>query len=607
MRFTEEKKGQVTIFIIIAIVLVAGLVFYFVAWDNLFAEEIPSTLQPAYNGFLVCLEEQTLFGANILAQQGGYIELPEFVPGSSYMPFSSQLDFAGVPVPYWYYVDYAGTSQEQVPSLKDMEGDFEDFLERQIQTCNFDIYYEDEFDILFEEANTEIEISGGEILVKVDMDLSIAKAGEDVVVKKHEIIVDSELGNLYEDARGIYELEQEDLFLEKYGVDTLRLYAPVDGVEFSCSPEIWSADQVFQDLRQAIEMNTFALGTPGNVVDKYFEFNSNYEVNFLNSQSWAYAIEVSPNEGNLLVAEPVGNTPGMGILGFCYVPYHYVYNVYYPVLVQVSSGEEIFQFPMAVVIEGNKEREAIPAIAGAYESEVCKYQDTQVNIRVYDDNLKAINADISYDCLGEKCGIGTSGNGSLMFPQCVNGYLVAKADGYVDASVLLTTVNGGSMEVIMDKLYELDVELELDSRAYNGEAMVSFISPEVTQTIFYPGQSTIELAAGDYDVQVQIYEETSLDLGATTQEQCVEVPRSGVFGIIGFTEEECYQIEIPEQTVTNVLAGGGKQNVYVLESSLATANAVVIDADSLPSPTSLNQVQDNYILFEEKEVSVRFI
>jgi len=66
-----------------------------------------------------------------------------------------------------------------------------------------------------------------------------------------------------------------------------------------------------------------------------------------------------------LIANPVGNQPGLGVLCFCYVPYHFVYNIGYPVLIQVYSGEEIFQFPVAVVVKGNKPREALD-----YEIEV---------------------------------------------------------------------------------------------------------------------------------------------------------------------------------------------------------------------------------------------
>ena len=96
-------RGQVTIFIIVAIVIVGSIIAYFSLRDN-FAESIPEDMKPVYDYYLSCLESTTKEGIALLGEQGGYIELPDFEPGSAYIPFSSQLDFFGQAVPYWMYV-----------------------------------------------------------------------------------------------------------------------------------------------------------------------------------------------------------------------------------------------------------------------------------------------------------------------------------------------------------------------------------------------------------------------------------------------------------------------------------------------------------------------
>jgi hypothetical protein len=146
----------------------------------------------------------------------------------------------------------------------------------------------------------------------------------------------------------------------------------------------------------------------------------------------------------------------------------------------------------------------------------------------------------------------------------------------------------------------------LGSKDYNKNAMIIFDSPDLSKTIVYPQQNTIFLAEGDYEITVQIYKNANLTLGSTTQEQCVEVPRSGIGGLIGLTEKECYDITLPEQVVTNVLSGGGKSQIYVLESTLESSTFIVLDSESLPNPVTINQLQDNYALFEEKEANVYF-
>jgi len=94
------RKGQVTIFIIIAIVLVAAVAGFFIFRGGISLDNVPASIEPIYTTFLTCLEEDALVGIDVLESQGGYIEMPVFEPGSSYMPFSSPLDFLGNPIPY---------------------------------------------------------------------------------------------------------------------------------------------------------------------------------------------------------------------------------------------------------------------------------------------------------------------------------------------------------------------------------------------------------------------------------------------------------------------------------------------------------------------------
>ncbi len=603
-----RNKGQVTIFIIIAIIIVSAVIGFFVLRDTISFKMIPSSVEPVYTTFQSCLEEEVLIGVNVLESQGGYIELPGFKAGSYYSPFSSQLNFLGNEIPYWYYLSASNLEKEQVPSKKDMGEQLEKFVEENIRECVFDEYYEQGFEIDMGEPEAQIVILDKKINLNLDMDLSISNEKDKVLVENHDISVDSNLGNLYDSAKEIYEEEQENLFLENYAVDNLRLYAPVDGTELSCSPEIWNADNVFSDLQEAIEFNTLSLKTQGNENDYFVIDTSVDNTRFINSKNWPSYFEVVPSDGNMLIAEPIGNQEGLGILGFCYVPYHFVYDLKYPVLVQVYEGEEIFQFPLVVSIEKNKPRKPLNASAGnVKESEVCKYQTTPVEIRTYDRNLNSIESKITYECLGETCYIGETSSGVLEnnFPQCVNGYIVVKSNGFKETKHLYSTTQSGSVDIILDKLYEMELELSLDGASYNGEAMVTFISGDDSKTIIYPEQNSIELSEGQYEIQVYIYEESSLNLESTTSEQCVDVS-SGLGGVFGITEEKCFEMEIPSQIVSSALSGGGKENYYILENELIDSNIIKINAESLPKPKTIEQLQDNYLLFENKELGIVF-
>jgi len=235
--------------------------------------------------------------------------------------------------------------------------------------------------------------------------------------------------------------------------------------------------------------------------------------------------------------------------------------------------------------------------------ELCKYKNTLVDVNVYDTNLKPIEAEVSYDCLGVECDIGKTESGSFVeeFPQCVNGYVRAKAEGFEEGKYLYSTTEPGSVDIILDKLYKLDVNLNKGDNA-----IISFVSDDVSKTIVYPEQKSVELSEGQYEISVYVYKNSSLNLAETTHEQCVEVPQSGLGGLFGLTKDECFEVKMPAQIISNALSGGGKENYYVLESELAGSNVIEINAGSLPTPKSIEELQNNYILFEDMGLDIGF-
>lgn len=612
-----NNKGQVTIFIIIAILIIAAVGSFFVFKDKLISKNIPSDFEEVYNNFLFCLEEDLSTGINVLESQGGYIYLPEFEAGSEQYPFSSQLNFLGNPIPYWYYVSGNGFEEEQIPTNKEMESQLETFIESKVSNC-FESYEDEGFEISMGEPKANVNINSKKVVLDLDMDFSIAKDDESTVVNSHEVVVNSYLGLIYDSAKEVYRGEQKNLFLENYTIDILNSYAPVDGVEFSCAPEVWSIYDVFGDVQEAVVQNLAVVKTEGNS-DDYFvvetllnKISNDISVDFRTSLNWPSTFEINPSQGPLLIANPVGNELGLGSLGFCYIAYHFVYDYKYSVMVQLKSETtgEIFQFPIAVVIEGTNPRKSLSGeISSEEEIEICENANTEVEVFVRDSNSNYVDAGISFECMTQTCDIGTAENGVLsgLFPQCVNGFVIAQAEGYEDASVQFSTVEQGTLTIFMDKLYEVDLDLQIESSDYNGEALIIFENSEGnSKSVLYPSQKTVELSAGTYDISVSAYTDVSLELGSTTQEFCTEVPRA-IVGVLGLTKEECYEVEVPEQLISKALSGGGTAEYTFSENGLKYADGIVLNAEKFPEPDSLIQIQENYILLENKnlEVSLR--
>jgi len=607
-----NRAGQLTIFIILAILIVAIIIVFFVLKKDNLENKIPQEFTPVYNSFLSCIKEDISIGIDILETQGGYIYLPEYEPGSLVYPFSSQLNFVGISIPYWYYVSGSGFQKYRVPTVEDMQYELEKFLESRIKECNFDVYYQEGMTLSLGKPQIKANIQDDKVVFDLDMEFIASKGEDKFLAETHKIVVDSSLGSLYESALKIYSKEQEDLFLEKYGLDVLNLYAPVDGVEFTCSPKVWEANNIFNNLEEAIELNTLALKISDD--KKYFSVDVPVEegvnARFINSRNWTRSFEVLPSDENILMAKPIGNQPGLGILGFCYVTYHFVYNINYPVLVQVYKGNEFFQFPLAVIIKGNKEREPLVGNAvGIDELELCKDKNTPTEVNVYNREGNSIDANISYNCFNERCDIGETRGGSLVeyFPQCVNGFVLAKTEGYADGRFIYTSVDPGQISIFLDKLYPLNISLKIDDKRYTGEAIVNFISDENSKSVFYPLQKQVELSQGDYEIQVYVYKNSSLKLLKTTMEQCVDVPRGTIGGMFGLTKKQCFDIEYPEEVVSSALSAGGKEEYSIEEEGLKESRIIEINMEKLPDPTTLQQLQKNYILFEEKGLEVRLI
>ena len=71
------------------------------------------------------------------------------------------------------------------------------------------------------------------------------------------------------------------------------------------------------------------------------------------------------------------------------------------------------------------------------------------------------------------------------------------------------------------------------------------------------------------------------------------------------TEEKCFTIDLPSQTLENAISGGGKTTDYFIESMLENGK-MEISVESLPIPKKLEQLQDNYNLLEFKPVYIEF-
>jgi hypothetical protein len=605
------KKAQVAIYVIIALALVGGIVVFFAFRENIFGPTVNPELKPALDYYQSCMEEQAKQAIDLAGSQGGHIYNEQYVPGSEYAPFSSELNFLGFPVPYWFYISGNGLVKENVPMQSDIEGEISRYIEERLNAnCNFGDFNDKGFVVTLGEPKVKTTISDTKVSFAVTSDITVSKDDNSATKNSYSIDINSKFGKLFSTARAIYDKQRTDAVFDNYTADILRSYAPVDGVEISCSGKIWKTQDVINTLKDALVANVGALKFKGdyytikNKENNYFVIDLPVDepVNLIYSRDWPTKVEIYGADDQLMVAEPVGTQEGMGVMGFCYAPYHFVYDISYPILIQVSDGTELFQFPVVVVVDKNMPRQAmlpnLPSEEETPEVDICQFNTQDMQVNVYDTQLNAIDANLTYICFNQQCNLGSTTNGKFIgkAPACLNGYLRARAEGYSEKKQLLSTNEQSSADVILDREYDVKLDLEVGGKPLEGTAIVVFQGTTTSSTAL-PDESTIKLSEGLYNITVYVYANSSVTIPESTKTQCTEVSKGGVMAFFGGTEQKCFDISIPETKLDSSLAGGGKSEVYILPSDLEKGT-LYLKVDLMPTPKSLDDLQNNFEAFD---------
>jgi len=301
----------------------------------------------------------------------------------------------------------------------------------------------------------------------------------------------------------------------------------------------------------------------------------------------------------------------LGVLGFCYIPYHYVYDVSFPVLVQLYQDGEIFQFPVVVIIDNNYPRDALESefpLQQDDEFDLCQYRTQEVTVTSFDNNLNPVEANVSYQCFDQQCRLGETKNGELktFAPACVNGFVLARADGFAEVRQEFSSNDEEFADILMEREYDVELEVVVGGQELEDTAIVSFVRDDgKTVSAAMPEIESVELSEGEYEIRVYVYGNSSISIPESTKTECVEVPRGGLLGLFGSTEEKCFDVTIPATDVDTALIGGGNLETYLLESELQ-AGKMILHVDRLPEPKTLEGLAENFGSFENKRLWFEF-
>ena len=640
-----KKKGQVTAFIVVGIIVLVVLIgFFSVRWavekgyfDNFIkgAKEKPLQVAPVSNFLNSCVKSLTEEATVIVGLQGGYIELPsDSIPTSDYVPVPTNLDIlpnSDLKTNVWFRERGNGIQIARPPTKEKVEQEIQDYVNSNFVDCvsNLTVFTNQGYGIAIKDVpKTTTRLFKNKINSVVEFPLQVGISDETFELKNFNSEVDSELGGLYEQALKIFEKQNNDLFLEKKTLNMLVAYdsiVPFSGTDFTCTENFWSKRQVVNDFKNILYENTAAITIKGsdaitNDATNYVQFDvgsvdPKTTVSFLYLPDWPTLVEIEPSEGDLLkgdlMTKQTNNIVSKAISSFfCINNHHFVYDIKYPVLITLRSEDgEIFQFVTEVIIDNNQLRE------NKYEtfdtpdttSQICQYAQNplSVNAFTYTPNGEIIPLDevsVSLKCFPASCPVGfTSSEGTLdtFVPGCVNGIIDATKQRYIllVKPIVTTTDETEKISLILEPKFKKEVKVKIIDKS-TGEIREPFESEEISisfrsksatdsQSLIVPGEiNTVDLFEDSYTISAFVLRESTWKITFPPQnfEKCIDVS-SGVLGIFGVTNKKCFDVDSEKQEFDQVPTGGAEFEFDFRRIELAedTVLEIYVPVDSIPS------------------------
>ena len=200
-----EKRGQVTTFIILGVVLIIILAGVFFLINSLISEKfklqrekiilIPPQLKPVADFIDSCIKSTSLDGIDLISLQGGYIK-----------PLNS-LFYVNTEVPY-YILD----RKNIMPSKHFIENELAKDVNENLDFCLQDYKKFNEEGLIIEDKDfiTEIKIQKDEVLVNLNYPITISKGNITVTLNEFTNKVDSRLDKIYDISKEVVDVHLEN-------------------------------------------------------------------------------------------------------------------------------------------------------------------------------------------------------------------------------------------------------------------------------------------------------------------------------------------------------------------------------------------------------------
>ncbi len=462
-----KKRGQITVFIIIGIFILAflGVILYFrheIAIEEP-EEVVPEELMPVKLYIEDCLHSTVKDGVAILGMQGGYIYLPDRIRHDP----TSYISMGGAKVPYWFY-----RGRSRVPTIPGMEQEIDQYVEENIMGCIADFSaLSDSFNIT-RTGNITVDssISDNKVVADMEFPLRVRLRGSEgaSTMSRFTSELSISMKRVYNLAKEIMVSENNQAFLEKMTIDlmTAGKDIPFTDILFECGQKQWYLPDIEEDIKNLLYYNIPKIRIKGTDHVPFQEHSSKYELlraytpqdigkgitpedtpedayeyfhffwdaatrdykdlraNVNYQKGWSFEIHARPGRGDVLESSWGKGSPQYYLSFLCINAYHFTYDVIYPVEIRVTDpsafgGEGYtFRYATPVLINHNKpDRSDFPIELYEYPEGIGgEFCDERLDreIAVYAKDKKTMEdipgVNITFNCMNVYyCGLGKTG------------------------------------------------------------------------------------------------------------------------------------------------------------------------------------------------------
>ena len=503
-----QKRGQLTIFIIVAVVIAISSLLIYSLRAKLYPERtiIDPLAEPVKVFTISCLDQTTRDGIALMGQQGGHIAIPQ---GTQRVQN----------IPLWWQ---AGESR--IPSIAYMEDSLGQYVLDNLNAC-IDDFVPLQNNLIVEPTAPEVMVSIRDQEVSVDMTYPITVRdklrGRSARIQEFSTIVPIPLGRAQALGMDIVQNAQSGFFenatLDLMGMDK---NIPFTGFDIACGRKAWSVSAIRQEAQNLAYYHlskarfTGTDYTPFLAPEQTYEQLRRYTIEDANAgrqapdapdDAWDYfhllmrldgnypgfrAGVMVPNNLQLRARPSTGDTmsPRSGVGGamlslLCFNVYHFTYDVRYDVIISARDDSSGFtlRFGLPVTIDHNApaRHQTTFSTFQAPMDDLGLCRDLgpvrQINAIGYHANNPEfpLIANISFHCFTFRCDLGETPIGSRVLQtglpdNCVGGYVMANAPGFLQGKQQDT---GGDITIALTAVQDVAVQVQKAPVFYTTQAV----------------------------------------------------------------------------------------------------------------------------------------